>query len=158
MFLRDCVAGSPLVYVDLLPSSAAEPTARNAGGAEWSGATWGARILQTALRTYDRRALAQSYLAHAQKDLREQVEKVPGQATRADGGAGPRRKKYLNILRSLLSAQELHRSGALTPFRLVGVDDRSVGSSQQDEQQESSSSEWAPPISLFAHMQPATRN
>ena len=118
--------------------------------------SWGAGMLQTALRTYDPRALAQSYLAHAQKDLREQVEKVPGAS-----GAGPRRKKYLNILRSLLSAQELYRSGALTPFKLLHTeaDDSSAGSNEQDEEeqpQEVSSSDWAPPINLQVQMQSAT--
>jgi hypothetical protein len=87
------------VYVDLLPSSVVNTTASNAGGGESNqitqGETWGARMLQTALHTYDPRVLAQAYVAHAQKDLREQVEKVPGQAPRADGGGGPRRKKYL---------------------------------------------------------------
>lgn len=65
---------SPFVYVDLLlpvPNDVQH--------------TWGRKMLQTAFARYDQRALAQSYLAHAKKDLREQVQRA--------GAEGARRKK-----------------------------------------------------------------
>eukprot|EP01047_Picozoa_sp_COSAG01_P003268 COSAG01_NODE_95_length_26957_cov_48.328617_15_plen_281_part_00 len=72
---------SPMVYVNLLPCQpgAASNTA--------PPVSWGERMLSAALRMYDRRALAQSYLAHARKDLREQVRGAK------NGVEGPRRKK-----------------------------------------------------------------
>ena len=70
---------SPLVYVDLLLSGP------GGNSLSISPDTCGQKMLQLALAHYDQRALAQSYLANAKKDLREQVHRA------ADDGA--KRKK-----------------------------------------------------------------
>ncbi len=72
---------SPCVYVDLLQSETSSDSPAD---------TWGQRMLRTALVRYDQRALAQSYLAHAKKDLREQVRRA--------GPEGPKRKKCVRSL------------------------------------------------------------
>ena len=66
-------------------------------------------MLEIARRTYDRRALAGSYLSHGKSDLREQVQRA------ADGR--PKRKKLFTVLRALLSTEHFHRMGALPTFQ-----------------------------------------
>jgi predicted nucleotidyltransferase len=116
---------SPLVYIDLLPSlsTSAVPVS-----------SWGSQMLGVAMRHYDRRALAKSWLNHAERDFQAIVHRraaCAAQSGRGDDGqksgggarqtsvAGAPRKKYLVVLRSLLCADELWRAGALPPFQLA---------------------------------------
>ena len=90
-------------------------------------------MLEIARRTYDRRALAGSYLSHGKSDLREQVQRA------ADGR--PKRKKLFTVLRALLSTEHFHRMGALPTFQ------PDPGSEPEPEPELEPESAW-PPLDL----------